>query len=195
MSEHRAFLQKAFPHDRLRPKHHYLEHYSHLIKVYGALVDVKTMRFEGKYKFFKRVIREVYNFWSVPLTLADRHPKIMAYHFDAATLFSPAWEMDKVKSVLVSSLSNSVQQHLLTIYGPQSTVLVATSVIDGIRYANDMLVSVGSCAGLPEFRQIHLILIVNTNVMFICREWLHGIMNTSGLMKSARVAQIWLLPS
>lgn len=33
-----------------------------------------------------------------------------------------------------------------------------------------MLVSVDSCADLPVLRQIHHILIVNTNVMFICRE-------------------------
>lgn len=47
---------------------------------------------------------------------------------------------------------------------------------NGINYANDMLVSVGSCAGLPQFRQIDQILIVNSNVMFFCREmitWYH----------------------
>lgn len=145
--------------------------------MYGPLVDVWTMRFEGKHQFFKRVIREAHNFRNVPLTLADRHQKMMAYHLDAATFFKPALELDKVKSVLVSSLPDSVQQHFLTNYGPQSAVLAAMSVIiDGIRYANDMLVSVGSCAGLPQFRQIHQILIVHSNVMFICREmiaWYH----------------------
>lgn len=34
LSEHRTLLPKAFPHYRLCPKHHYLEHYPHLIQVF-----------------------------------------------------------------------------------------------------------------------------------------------------------------
>ena len=37
----------------------------------------------------------------------------------------------------------------------QNTVLVVSSVcIDGIKYSADMVISVGSCSGLPDFRQI-----------------------------------------
>ncbi|KAK7921877.1 hypothetical protein WMY93_008779 [Mugilogobius chulae] len=53
LSEHRALLKSAFPNYKLRPKHHYLEHYPSLICVFGPLADVWTMRFEGKHKFFK----------------------------------------------------------------------------------------------------------------------------------------------
>ena len=100
-----------------------------------------------------------------------------AYHLDSASFFKPALELDKVKSVMVSSFPDNVQQHLLARHAPQNTVLTATSVsIDGIKYAADMVVSVGSCAGLPEFRQIQQILVVDTNVLFICRQlfaWYH----------------------
>lgn len=53
-------LQATFPDFTLRPKHHYIEHYPHLIKKFGPLTDVWTMRFEGKHKFFKR------SSWRVP---------------------------------------------------------------------------------------------------------------------------------
>lgn len=97
----------------------------------------------------------------------------MAYHLDFASFFKPELELDQVKSVMISSLPESVQQHLLTGCAPQNTVLAATSVaIDGIQYAADMVVSVGSCTGLPEFRQIQQVLVVNTNVLFICRQML-----------------------
>lgn len=52
ISEHREVLQKTFPNYRLRPKHHFIEHYPQMIKTFGPLVDVWTMRFEGKHKFF-----------------------------------------------------------------------------------------------------------------------------------------------
>ena len=73
LAEHRELLQSAFPQFRLRPKHHYIEHYPQLIKAFGLLCDVWTMRFEGKHKFFKKVIRDAPNYRNVALTLAVKH--------------------------------------------------------------------------------------------------------------------------
>lgn len=46
ISDHRQALQKAFPDFRLRPKHHYVEHYPEMVKCFGPLVNVWTMRFD-----------------------------------------------------------------------------------------------------------------------------------------------------
>ncbi len=54
ITEHRELLQSAFPGFRLKPKHHFVEHYPQLIKAFGPLSDVWTMRFEGKHKFLKK---------------------------------------------------------------------------------------------------------------------------------------------
>lgn len=51
ISEHRDLFQKVFPGEKLRPKHHYIEHYPELIRTFGPLSDVWTMRFEGKHNF------------------------------------------------------------------------------------------------------------------------------------------------
>lgn len=51
--DHRQLFQEVFPNVRFRPKHHYIEHYPHLIKCFGPLVHLWTMRFEGKQKVFK----------------------------------------------------------------------------------------------------------------------------------------------
>lgn len=51
VSEHRELLQTTFPDFRLRPKHHFIEHYPQMIKTFGPLSDVWTMRFEGKHTF------------------------------------------------------------------------------------------------------------------------------------------------
>lgn len=49
ISDHRQLLLEAFPDAKLRPKHHYLEHYPALIKKFGPLIEFWTMRFEAKH--------------------------------------------------------------------------------------------------------------------------------------------------
>lgn len=54
ISEHRDLFQKVFPGEKLRPKHHYIEHYPELIWTFGPLSHVWTMHLEWKHKFFKK---------------------------------------------------------------------------------------------------------------------------------------------
>lgn len=142
ISEHRGLLLTVFPHFTLRPKHHFVEHYPQLMRMYGPLRDMWTMRFEGKHKFFKQVIHNTKNFKNVPQTLAVRHQRMMAYHVDS--FFKPSIQMDKVSLSLVSSLPENIQNLLKQRYASQNTVLAASSVsVDGIKYSSDMIVSVG----------------------------------------------------
>ena len=66
--EHRQLQQEVFPEFKLKPKHHFLEHYPHLIRCFGPLLDFWTNRFEAKHSFFKKVVRDVNNFNNVLLT-------------------------------------------------------------------------------------------------------------------------------
>lgn len=54
--EHRHRYQDLFSGVRLLPKHHYLEHYPQMIRCFGPLVAVWTMRFEAKHSFFKNIV-------------------------------------------------------------------------------------------------------------------------------------------
>lgn len=80
-------LKEAFPDFKLRPKHHYIEHYPDLVRRFGPLVNLWTMRFEGKHRFFKRVVHDTQNFKNVLKTLADRHQYMVAYHLSASGFF------------------------------------------------------------------------------------------------------------
>lgn len=169
--EHRHLLLTVFPHFTLRPKHHYIEHYPQLIRIYGPLRDVWTMRFEGKHKLFKQVIRSTKNFKNVTQTLAIRHQRLMAYYVDSPSFFKPSIQTEKVMGTLISTFSENIQEFLRQTYAVQNTVLSAFSVtIDGIQYNPDMVVSVGTCSGLPDFRQIFKILVINSDVLFVCRD-------------------------
>lgn len=71
---------------------------------------------------------------------------------------------------MVSSFPENVQNWLNQRNNQLNTVLVASSVcIDGIKYSADMVISVGTCAGLPDFRQIAKIVVINTDIAFVCR--------------------------
>lgn len=148
-----------------------------MTKVFGPLGDTWTMRFEGKHKFLKNIIHETQNFENVPLTLARRHQKMMAYNLDCSSFFKPALHVNKVKSIMNSALSETIQDILHQRWGLQNTVLSAVSVnIDGLNYAADMVVSVGSRGALPEFRQIKQVLVVNADIVFLCKPmiaWYH----------------------
>ena len=75
--------------------------------------------------------------------------------------------MNKVKAVTVPENVQNCLYHRNT---NQNTVLVVSSVcIDGIKYSADMVISVGSCSGLPDFRQIAKIVVINIDMIFVCR--------------------------
>lgn len=64
---------RLFPRIKLRPKHHYVQHYAELASIFGPLILVWTMRFESKHPFFKNVVRKVTNFINVTWTMSDKH--------------------------------------------------------------------------------------------------------------------------
>ena len=128
------------------------------------------MRFQGKHKFFKKVVCHIHNFKNLPLTLALTHQHMIAFHLAANSFFKPSVEINKVKSVMVASFPENVQNCLFLRNNYQNTVFVAASVyMDGLKYSANMVISVGSCSGLPDFRQIAKIVVNNTDIIFVFR--------------------------
>lgn len=79
ISEYLTLRKLNFPAVRLRPKHHYLSHYPELIKAYGPLTRVFTLRFESKHTFFKGVVRRCRQFINLLLQLSTKHELLQAY--------------------------------------------------------------------------------------------------------------------
>lgn len=177
VSEHREVLTATFPNYRLRPKHHYIEHYAEMIKRFGPLVHVWTMRFEGKHTFFKETIKNARNFRNVALTMAEKHQKMIAFHLGVNSFFRPSVELDKVTTQPITSYPKNVQQIFSQKIPGLAKVLDVSSVsVDGITYSPDMIISVGSCSGVPEFKQIKQIVTINTEILFVCQKktaWYH----------------------
>lgn len=81
--------KELFPDIKLLPKHHYLEHYPQMIRLFGPVVGQWTMRFEAKHSsffFFKQVIGHTRCFKNIPLSLASKHQMMIVYHLSKPDL-------------------------------------------------------------------------------------------------------------
>nr|XP_023651449.1 uncharacterized protein LOC111835405 isoform X2 [Paramormyrops kingsleyae] len=171
ISDHRQSLQAVFPYFKLRPKHHYIEHYPELTKCFGPLVHLWTMRFEGKHRFFKKVIHDTQNFKNVLKTLATRHQHMMAYHLSAPLFFKPHTHASSVTSVYVATLPEVAKDFIQTKTDRENIYSTSKVTINGTDYASGMLVSAGQAGGLPKFSRIENILLVNNTASFLCRNY------------------------
>lgn len=48
--------RNCFPDETVKPKFHYTLHYPHLFMMFGPLVHLQTLRFEGKHNYFKELV-------------------------------------------------------------------------------------------------------------------------------------------
>ena len=134
-------------------------------------VTTQGIRFEGKHKFFKKAIRNAQHFKTVAMTLATKHQKAASYHLDCSSFFRPSVEMTKVTPVLLASFPLNVQRAIAQDISKAGSVLEASTVcVDGIRYHPSMILSTGSCSGLPEFAQIDKIVAANAELLFACHK-------------------------
>lgn len=84
--DHKEILLEVFPDFKLRPKHHYIDHYPELIRCFGPLVHFWTMRFEAKHSFFKRVVHDTRNFKNV-LKTKDVAKQYIRQKTDSSTIY------------------------------------------------------------------------------------------------------------
>ena len=171
ISDHRNLLIHCFPDLNLRPKHHFIEHYPHLIHCFGPLVDLWTMRFESKHSFFIKVVHDVHNFKNILLTLSSKHQQMMAYHFDGPNLFKPRLYIGNIDTVRTTSLDELLRTAIKRKYPHQDTISLAKDIhFYGTHYVKGMIISAGQCSGLPDFYRILGIVVNLDQVPFVSRK-------------------------
>ena len=66
-------FHRNFPDVHMKPKWHYTLHYKDLVREYGMLRNVWTMRFESKHSYFIEIVRRTKNRKNLCKTMAKRH--------------------------------------------------------------------------------------------------------------------------
>lgn len=156
------------------PKHHFIEHYPQLIKAFGPLVLLWTMRFEAKHHFFKKLVRQTCCFRNIVTSMAMKHQYMIAYHLHSSKINKTAVSVSRMTRVPFEVLHENIQEFLLHRF-PEEKAVYLTHSIDckGTTYGIGMMVAYGSTAGLPDFGEILQILIVHDRVVF-CTQRVHG---------------------
>lgn len=170
ISEHKHRFLMVFPEQRLIPKHHFLEHYPELIRAYGPLVSLWTMRFEAKHSFFKRVVRHTRSFRNILLSLAMKHQLLLAYNQHDSRAVRPLLQATTLSTMDVSVLREDIQEALQAKFPGETCVQIAKSVCyRGTKYTSGMIVAYGSTGGLPDFGELIQIVVLKGNVGFIVK--------------------------
>ncbi|XP_037558443.1 uncharacterized protein LOC119435796 [Dermacentor silvarum] len=135
-----------FPSAKLRPKHHYMLHYSELIQEFGPLCHVWTMRFEGKHQYFKQCIRSSRNFKNVTKTLSERHQLYQSF-LAARGLFRTS----PVFTDMSQDEQTRIQSEVVHCQIREHSVLLKKATVDGCMYAVDDYVLVSGTRFDPVF--------------------------------------------
>lgn len=170
IAEHRRRFSSVFPQRKLIPKHHFVEHYPQLIKAFGPLVSLWTMRFEAKHRFFKKIVRQTSCFRNILKSMAKKHQSMIAYHLHGSNVNKPAVSVSKMSRVPLEIVNENIQEFLSQKF-PEETVVHLTNKVEsqGISYSIGMMLVYGNTGGLPDFAEILQIMIVCNSVVFVVK--------------------------
>lgn len=170
ISEHRYRYLDLFPKEKVRPKHHFLEHYPLLTTVYGPLVHFWTMRFEAKHRFFKRIVRQTGCFRNILMTMARKHQSMIAYHTHDCNDQRPALTVSQKTQVAVDVLKDSIKESFARKFpGEEFVNMTNKATILGTDYNVGMMLPFGSTGGLPDFGEIQQMIIVHETPVFVLK--------------------------
>ena len=170
ISEHKHRLLQVFPQEKLIPKHHYLEHYPQLIRAYGPLVFLWTMRFEAKHSLFKRIVRYNHSFRNILLSMAMKHQLRIAYNQHDPSVVRPVLQATQLSTVDVAVLREDIQKALQDKFPTEMHIQIANNVVySGTKYAVGMVLANGSTGGLTDFGELIQIVVVKGTLLFIVK--------------------------
>ena len=159
-----------FPGENLKPKHHFVQHYAHLIRSFGPLSLCSTIRFESKHSYFKTVLKKAKNFKNICKTLAENAQLEQAFHLSSHQLLKPEVQTGNVTLLDCDNLS--IQEHQVVkeyFCHPLELKYSDKVVIDGQLYRNGQILAL-SFELVPTFGEICLILFEKVIPKFLVRK-------------------------
>lgn len=142
-----------------------------MIRCFGPLIALWTIRFEAKHSFFKQVTRHTNCFKNITRSLAVKHQFMIAYYTKSSNHKKSSLEVTNVSVMPVDVLNEKVVFALKERYPDISEVSLAKKVsCNGIHYSEGMLIIHGSVNGLPKFNEIIQLCIIKEKLCFIVRD-------------------------
>lgn len=152
LEEYVEYRKKLFPEFKFTPKHHYILHYPQLIRLYGPLKHLWTLRFESKHRYFKTLVHHLNNYKNLTKSLTERHQYLQALHFSEGKLFQDTICADFVDKCLLNEYYLQCEELLKQC--PVKFVFIADLIhYRGITYKHGMHI----CASKDTFDNLELI--------------------------------------
>ena len=138
---------REFPEQHIKPKAHFLIHYPDQIKLFGPLVNVWTLRFEGELNYFKEIYattnRKKY---------AKRHQMLQCLLSTSKDLYDISAVTGRTKLVKLNLLPQEVALSLHTTSDNSEEIYIATSLkFRGVKYSVGLCVAVGMEGDLVQY--------------------------------------------
>ena len=156
---------ECFPENKgLKPKFHFLIHYPTLIKKFGPLIYLWTLRFEAKHSYFKGLINQIKCWKNITYTLAKRHQYLQCYHNTARHNFLQSEKMNETggKPKDFNKLGKDLQRELRPLLHDQPNVHSASSIcLNGINYCKGLFVVLKVDGHIITFGKIMKIYIIS----------------------------------
>lgn len=164
---HKSLFLQLFPNQKMKAKHHFIEHYPQALLNYGPLIHCWCMRFEGKHQYFKNVIKRCRNFKNPLKILAEKHCRLMAYHLSSINFFNAKTLISNSNSIHRSFLEEKLCTALDMINGFNSNFIECKSIsVNGIKYSKNQIVFIS--VNSPNFGKIKSIWYLSEEVYFWC---------------------------
>ena len=158
---------KCFPNVKLRPKHHFITHYENLIRIFGPLKHLWTLRCESKHKYFKKVVKNSQNFKNVTQTLAEKHELLQCSFENQYSCILETENLVKYSPQLCDpSLVLAITEYFVDNLN-KVQYMSKKVTFRGITYAKDMAICIGkNIYGYFEICNIELILIDDASEIY-----------------------------
>lgn len=165
IQEYLELRKMLFPEVQLKPKHHYLRHYSALILKFGPLIRLWTLRFESKHSYFKRCARHLKNFKNICQTLSERHQMYQAYLL-AGQECSKLLQVKDSCAFYPNLYSNTIKHAVRELAFSESNTTVTTDIqYKGTAYKKGQFLVYRN--EYMEFGELLLILIHNDTSVYV----------------------------
>ncbi|XP_066596628.1 uncharacterized protein [Prorops nasuta] len=143
ITQHHKLYIKLF-NETLKPKHHNMLHYAHIMNAVGPLVHIWSMRFEAKHSLLKVASHTSCNRKNLPLTIATKHQLYLSKIFFNFQKFEKSIVYEK--SNTFDECPNTVLQQIEFINFDQLEYVI----IQNIKYKRKTIIKLSS-SNMPTY--------------------------------------------
>lgn len=162
---HHSLFKECFPSNKLKPKHHFLQHYPFFMRRFGPLVQCSTIRYEAKHSEFKNVVRSKKNYKNICKMLSENHQLTQALHLSGPHFFVPNVFAHQINCIDFKLYSES-EINCIKSYPTELLYTLPKVDINGIVFKPGHLI-VYCVDLLPQFGKIKGVFVEGNKIFFL----------------------------